>query len=166
MKLIDKDDLVAEIENIESSALCEYKSNKSRYAEGSLDVTHRVKHFLDTLEVKEVDLDFQRFAKEMDAIFALPSSKTKNTEEEPLNWEYAIAKHFFELGIKAQKEPVSIWHDANQQPTMYRKYLVRYSDGRVNGSWERHDDGFISWKDVVKEHKFTHWCYTEDLLKL
>ena len=40
----------------------------------------------------------------MDNIFALPSSETKNTEEEPLNWEYAIAKHFFELGLKvAQK---------------------------------------------------------------
>lgn len=65
-----------------------------------------------------------------------------------------------------KEEPVSIWHDTNHRPTMYRKYLVRYSDGRVNGSWERHDDGFISWKDVVKEHGFTHWCYTEDLLKL
>lgn len=65
-----------------------------------------------------------------------------------------------------QEEPVSIWHDANQQPTMYRKYLVRYSNGRVSGSWERHDDGFIPWKDVVKEHGFTHWCYVEDLLKL
>lgn len=66
-----------------------------------------------------------------------------------------------------QEEPVSsVWHDANQQPKIFRKYLVRYSDGRVSGSWERHDDGFIPWKDVVKEHGFTHWCYVEDLLKL
>lgn len=71
------------------------------------------------------------------------------------------------MAIQAlQEEPVSIWHDANHQPTMFRKYLVRYSDGRVSGSWERHDDGFIHWKDVVKEHGFTHWCYVEDLLKL
>ena len=67
---------------------------------------------------------------------------------------------------EVKEEPESIWHDANKQPTMYRKYLVRYSDGRVSGSWERHDDGFIPWKDVVKEHGFTHWCYVEDLLKL
>ena len=72
---------------------------------------------------------------------------------------------FFEVKV-AKEEPVSVWHDANQQPTMYRKYLVRYSDGRVSGSWERHDDGFIPWKDVVKEHGFTHWCYVEDLIKL
>ena len=67
---------------------------------------------------------------------------------------------------EVQEETESVWHDTNQQPTMYRKYLVRYSDGRVSGSWERHDDGFIPWKDVVKEHGFTHWCYVEDLLKL
>ena len=71
------------------------------------------------------------------------------------------------LDVKeVEEEPKSIWHDADKQPTMYRKYLVRYSDGRVSGSWERHDDGFIPWKDVVKEHGFTHWCYVEDLLKL
>lgn len=68
------------------------------------------------------------------------------------------------MAVKAlQEEPKSIWHDANKQPTMYRKYLVRYSDGRVSGSWERHDNGFIPWEDVIKEHGFTHWCYVEDL---
>lgn len=72
-----------------------------------------------------------------------------------------------DIAVKAlQEEPESIWHDANKQPTMYRTYLVRYSDGRVSGSWERHDNGFIPWKDVIKEHGFTHWCYVEDLIKL
>ena len=77
-----------------------------------------------------------------------------------------VLKDILDYIDKVQEEPVSVWHDANQQPTMFRKYLVRYSDGRVSGSWERHDDGFIPWKDVVKEHGFTHWCYTEDLIKL
>jgi hypothetical protein len=58
---------------------------------------------LNNLEVKEVNLDFQMFAKEMDTVFNLPSLETKNTEEEPLNWEYAIAKHFFELGMQQSK---------------------------------------------------------------
>ena len=65
-----------------------------------------------------------------------------------------------------QEEPESIWHDAKEPPEMYRKYFARYSDGRINGLWERHDDGFIPWKDVVKEHNITYWCYVEDLLKL
>ena len=64
------------------------------------------------------------------------------------------------------KEVDNVWHDASEKPTMFRKYLVRFSDGGVSGSWERHDDGFIPWKHVVKEHAFTHWCYVEDLLKL
>ena len=71
---------------------------------------------LKDLEVKEVDLDFQRFAKEMDTVFALPSSKTENTEEEPLNWEYSIAKHFFELGLKVQHDNwkvENLWKPAN-----------------------------------------------------
>jgi hypothetical protein len=97
---IDKSALVAEIkrrmdENRGKQTLPQYF--------GMIEEDLNILSFIDTLEVKEVDLDFQRFAKEMDAIFALPSSETKNTEEEPLNWEYAIAKHFFELGMQQSK---------------------------------------------------------------
>ena len=94
--------------------------------------------------------------------------KNKN-KDRYVRWAYAsdlLKLSNVQRTVKDCKEPVSIWHDASHQPTMYRKYLVRYSDGRVSGSWERHDDGFIPWKDVVKEHGFTHWCYTEDLIKL
>ena len=55
-------------------------------------------------EQPEVDLDFQVFAKEMDAVFNLPKEVTENTEENPLNWEYAIARHFYSLGINTRKE--------------------------------------------------------------
>ena len=97
MKLIDKSAVIAEINRVLNS----YDQNEitsGRYALASL------RDFIDTLEVKAVDLDFQTFAKEMETVFALPSSKTENTEEEPLNWEYAIAKHFFKLGLKAKGE--------------------------------------------------------------
>ena len=96
MKLIDKDALVAEIDKLKDEAL-EYE-DKSRWF-----LVAALKKRIESLGVKEVNLDFQTFAKEMDSVFSLPSSETKNTEEEPLNWEYAIAKHFFELGLKAQK---------------------------------------------------------------
>ena len=55
-------------------------------------------------EQPEVDLDFQTFAQEMDAVFNLPKEVTENTEENPLNLEYAIARHFFELGLNARKD--------------------------------------------------------------
>ena len=95
---IDKTALVAEIDNILDYIDEHWDTD---YAIGAQRFADKLQDAIDTLEVKEVDLDFQRFAKEMDAIFALPSSETKNTEEEPLNWEYAIAKQFFDLGMRA-----------------------------------------------------------------
>lgn len=61
---------------------------------------------IDFEKEQERNLDFQCFAKEMDSVFALPASETTNTKDEPLNWEYAIARHFYELGKKS-KEPVN-----------------------------------------------------------
>ena len=101
---IDKSALVAEIER-RISVLKANESVISMLAGGMfVNEFKDLLSFLDTLEVKEVDLDFQTFAKEMETVFALPSSKTENTEEEPLNWEYTIAKYFFELGLKAKGE--------------------------------------------------------------
>ncbi len=94
---ISKSALAAEIESLKRITF-------TNFDEGVNCAVQTLLEIINTLEVKEVDLDFQRFAKEMDAIFALPSSETKNTEENPLNWEYAIAKHFFELGLKAKGE--------------------------------------------------------------
>lgn len=54
MKLIDKDAVITEIEDIESTAISEFNSTHSRYSEAGLDICHRLKHFLNTLEVKEV----------------------------------------------------------------------------------------------------------------
>ena len=108
-QFIDKSALIAEIER-RMQELHPTNTHKMQVGEKMdrdvlmwLNALTWVKSLIDTLEVKEVDLYFQRFAKEMDAIFALPSSETKNTEENPLNCEYAIAKHFFELGLKSQK---------------------------------------------------------------
>ena len=86
--LIDKDVLVAEIDDIESSAICEYKSQHSRYNEGCLDIIHHIKSFLNTLEVKEVDLE-----KEYDRYY----------DQERYIQTFKLAKHFFELGLKAKQ---------------------------------------------------------------
>ena len=100
MKLIDKDALVAEIEkrmeerdNSRDEAIwnnelwpeTEY-SYRSKEDESIID-------FIDTLEVKEVDLD-----KEIEKCLKQYHMIAVGKEEfEP------IAKHFFELGLKAQK---------------------------------------------------------------
>ena len=49
-KYINTDKLIAEIDNIYSEAVCEYKSTKSRYSEGALDVIHRISSIITSLQ--------------------------------------------------------------------------------------------------------------------
>lgn len=137
MELIDKAAVVAKIERrIKTNKECMLGLRNLDYYQGKVDALNDTISFIDTLEVKEFDLDFQRFAKEMDTVFALPSSKTKNTEEEPLNWEYVIAKHFFELGLKVQHDNwkvENLWKPANGDdlPEYDREVVVLLNNGMV-----------------------------------
>ena len=109
-------------------------SDKVEKAKNKREALGDVLLSIENSEVKEVDFNFQRFAKEMDAVFAFPSSETKNTEEEPLNWEYAIAKHFFELGLRStitEEDCKLIWTIGDDIPYMaeedfYKELLRRY----------------------------------------
>ena len=85
MKLIDKSALVAEIEKRrEESWLGHYTKEKGIV----FDITDEILSFIDTLEVKEVDLEkeWKEFLKDGDVGFK------------------EIAKHFFELGMQFQTE--------------------------------------------------------------
>ncbi len=92
MKLIDKDALVAEIERRKK-----YFENiqmiKPVY-ESNIEDFNELLSFLDTLEVKEVDLKDE--ASIRDELLKYLGSYSSR--------DFAIAKHFFELGLKvAQK---------------------------------------------------------------
>lgn len=88
---IDKDALVAEIER-------KYETNligaHSAFRNGKIEALREVKDFLNTLEVKEVDLEksISDWLNE-----GLPN------EEELLDYIKETAKHFYVLGLKAQK---------------------------------------------------------------
>ena len=108
MKLIDKDAVLAEIDKIKEGLLRNCNPNplgnsQECLAAAEIEALDLVVDSVKSLEVKEVELDMKTFGEEMTNVFNLPSDETTNTEEEPLNWEYAIAKHFFELGLKAKK---------------------------------------------------------------
>jgi hypothetical protein len=79
------------------------------------------------------DLDFKTFAKEMDEVFALPSSETENTPEDPLKWEYAIARHF----IQWQKKQDAKYREDNNICCMKFDFI---EDARL-GAYEqgKHD---------------------------
>ena len=97
MNLIDKDALVAEIENLENR----YKECPTRgsYEEGlrvgRLIGYNDALYKISTLEVKEVDLE-----KEMDTYFeTMEVLEHENIFEDTFQ---RIAKHFFELGLNTK----------------------------------------------------------------
>ena len=105
---IDKAAVVAEIDKIitglEHQNPDEFGDNIQCMSAAEIEALNLVKDFIDTLEVKEVDLE-----KEIkDYIRKIRHFLTGT----PNDWKYAwleeevaeIAQHFFKLGLKAQKE--------------------------------------------------------------
>lgn len=86
MKLIDKDTIVAELERLYN---LEY-DNTSNLSCGKKIMLRHILSFLDTLDVKEVDLNFE---KELYKAFGQVKDFTLGMH---------IAKHFYELGLKAR----------------------------------------------------------------
>jgi len=95
MKLIDKDALVAEIERRVTEGEKVVKEVPSSAIMGLIQAYKNTLSFLDTLEVKEVDLD--KMLTEFMGRYAY-----ENGGEYPSAID--IAKHFFELGLKANQE--------------------------------------------------------------
>jgi len=105
IKLIDKSALVAEMENkinkIDLNSIEDWRYRLQR--EHDIEVMKNIISIINTFEVKEVDLE-----KEIkDYIHALPHAKTGVPNGWRLSWHedkvIEIAKHFYELGLKAQK---------------------------------------------------------------
>lgn len=107
MKLIDKDKIVAEIEKCYNECLKRAKIIDYDDWNAKADAYRNVLIILDdTIEVKKVDLEKKInkyisdnfFGSETIGFFA------NRTKEEPNDQDIALcAKHFFELGLKAQK---------------------------------------------------------------
>ena len=93
MKLIDKAAVVAEIEKrIKINKGCMLGLRNLDYYQGKVDALNDTISFLDNLEVKEVDLK-----KEVENWIE------NNQDTAGFYDNIEFAKHFFELGLKAQK---------------------------------------------------------------
>lgn len=107
---IDKDALVAEIERLQMDKGRVFNEYDAGFSEGRISVFDNILSFLNTLEVKEVD-----FEKEIDKFYGMYRKNGQTflleDNEECVDWkeicnpefETAFAKHFFKLGLKAQK---------------------------------------------------------------
>jgi len=90
---IPKSVLVAEIEKLQLCTMDEHMNFYSAEAQGEYNALSKLESFLDTLEVKEVTID-EEIEKCLKKYNMLAVGKKDFAE---------IAKHFFELGLKAQK---------------------------------------------------------------
>ena len=97
MKLIDKDAVVTEIER----RIKRFREEKDSVSIVKTNVYKGILSFLDTLEVKEVDLN-----KEIKDYFNNQPiiTRSKGIDYQLIPSGEEIAKHFFELGLKTQKE--------------------------------------------------------------
>lgn len=91
-----KSDIVAEIEKLQLCTMDEHMNFYSAEAQGEYNALSKLDSFLDTLEVKEVDLE-----KEIDNY--IDTKEIWEIQEAPLTSIENAAIHFFELGLKAQK---------------------------------------------------------------
>lgn len=108
--LIDKDALVAEIEklmyfaNLEADIASTGECFDEKVADAKYQLCKRIINILNTLEVKEVDLE-----KEIQAFALLELEPLKIYDANvgisiTMHQLYQCAKHFFELGLKAKQE--------------------------------------------------------------
>jgi hypothetical protein len=101
---IPKSIVVAELERINKSIGCdrflsEYEKGCNQ---GKEEVCDTLRNFLDTLEIKEVSLDDALSSLDEDIKEFITTKEFEN--ESALSGRYwAIAKHAFLLGLKAQK---------------------------------------------------------------
>ena len=86
---VKKSVLVAEMKRLENN---EFLCDSYDEATGFQSALRMVKEFIDTLEIKEVDLE-----DDVDKIL-----EANNWNFDKIDF-YQFAKHFFELGLKAQK---------------------------------------------------------------
>ena len=96
MKLIDEDALVAEIEKLVDKGKY-HEEFDCAYRDGNNGALYALKDKLDTLEVKEVDLE-----KELDKWYNNEASKEfENVLYKDIE---KCAKHFFELGLSVSNK--------------------------------------------------------------
>lgn len=111
MKLVDKDSVLAEIENIiadenESIKSFEHGKNVSEVQRSNarIGILIHIRSLLDTLEVvKEVDLEKELTEWHKKHFSKKDTFNGKSGFYLTNSSQLDIAKHFFELGLKAQK---------------------------------------------------------------
>lgn len=68
----------------------------------------------------------------------------------------------FEYGARwADKHPVNVWHDTNEEPNINEDVVLYVGCGNFITEFY---DGDVTWHNIVLFHKATMWAYKDDLL--
>lgn len=103
MGLIDKDYIVADIKRrIKTNKECMLGLKNLDYYQGKVDALNDTIYLLDTLEVKEVDLEKELNTWRHNHFHGRRDKEASGEYLERVT-QLGLAKHFFELGLKSQK---------------------------------------------------------------
>ena len=144
-------------------------SDKVEKAKNKIEVLGDMLLFIDTLEVKEVDLE-----KEIDRFYGMYRKDGKTflleDNEECVDWkidcnpefEKSFAKHFFELGMVVSNKAQNIWHDANEKlPT---GVIVVSNGGHLHIGWSTDEgDGIEDEHGHLITKTYQKWAREKDL---
>ena len=115
MKLIDKDALLAELERrIKTNKECMLGLRNLDYYQGKVDALNDTISSLDTLEVKEVDIE-----EEVESLIKSVIWRFADKED-----FLRVAKHFSELGLRASN-PLT-WEDIRKIDTLCCKVEMEH----------------------------------------
>ena len=69
---------------------------------------------------------------------------------------------YFKAGTEwADKHPVNVWHDTNEEPNINEDVVLYVGCGNFITEFY---DGDVTWHNIVLFHKATMWAYKDDLL--
>ena len=69
---------------------------------------------------------------------------------------------YFKAGTEwANKHPVNVWHDMNEEPNINEDVVLYDSCGNFITEFY---DGDLTWHNIVLFHKVTMWAYKDDIL--
>lgn len=106
---IKKSDIIAEIDTLQEATMDKNQNFLSSYDEGKFDALSALEYFLDTLEVKEVDLEKESELIANEIMIGVQANKYHtniyNTNRNDFNHSHLClaARKGIELGLKAQK---------------------------------------------------------------
>ncbi len=176
MELIDKNAVIAEIKGLirtNELYLSEPNTDEIRFQKvGAYSVLNDLLHFIDTLEVKEVDLDsdIRTYLTNHFNIYEDGVLESKKSGLPLRTYDIIkVAEHFFELGLAAQSS--SVWHCVSTEtPTKFGNPIIVASKNKnkedgiwlydLIQSWEGKWSPRVNWETPVK------WAYMDDLLNL